>query len=416
MKEASIKLTVERLQAGVYIKLPVRWNAHPFMFNQFKITSPSQITLLKQAGITHVYAIPSKSTADPLPVGQVIEQTEQDVSDDKSLLKNRLSAKEQKILAMQQHRRAIKECENAYQNALSKVRSLTAKIQSRPLLAMEEAQSVMSSMATALLGKDDLILHLVGDDRDDMDSHQHAISVAMLSMMIGKKLKLSIEEINELGTAGLLHDIGKLKIPSQFYTAKDISPAKRKFVIEKHPEYSIEFLNNAPSITPTIKQLIIEHHEFADGSGYPKGLTKDKLHPHSLIISLVNYYERLCYPSSNQKARSPSQSLSYLFSNKKKQFDERQLSAFIKSLGIYPPGTFVKLNNGQTGIVITVNTSKLLAPSVMVFDEKIPRDDAAIIDLETEAVTIETALSPRSVEANIKNYLNPRSQLSFFIE
>lgn len=413
---ASIKLSVDRLQVGVYIKLPVRWNAHPFMFSQFKITSDSQITLLRQAQIQHVYAIPSKSSADPLPVNHDEAAPVINTIQDTTLLKNKLSDKEQQILAMQQHRRAIKECEKAYQNALGRVRSLTSKIQSRPLLAIDEAQVVMATMTKALLEKDDLILHLVGDDRDDMDSHQHAISVCMLSMMIGKKLGLSPAQISNLGTAGLLHDIGKLKIPSQFYTNKDVSPAKRKFVIEKHPEYSIEFLNNVPSVNDDVKQLILEHHEFADGSGFPKGLKEDKLHPHSLIVSMVNMYEKLCYPYDEKKARTPSQSLSYLFSSKKEQFNAKQLSAFIKSLGIYPPGTLVALNNGQTGIVITVNTAKLLAPSVMVFDEKVPRDEAAIIDLSAESVTIESALSPRSVEQHIKNYLNPRSQLSFFIE
>ncbi|MGB1296911.1 MAG: HD-GYP domain-containing protein [Psychrobium sp.] len=413
---ASIKLTIDRLQPGVYIKLPVRWNAHPFMFNQFKITSQNQIALLKQANIKHVYAIPSKSDANPLPVVDHDAPIEIDAEQDTTLLKNKLSDKEQQILAMQQHRRAIKECEQAYQNALSKVRSLTSKIQSRPLVAIEEAQSVMTTMTKALLGKDDLVLHLVGDDRDDMDSYQHAISVSILVMMIGKKLGLKESEISDLGTAGLLHDIGKLKIPSQFYTSKDVTPAKRKFVIEKHPEYSIEFVNNVPAISDNVKQLIREHHEYADGSGYPKGLTKDKLHPHSLIVSMVNLYENLCYPYDESKARTPSQSLSYLFASKKAQFDEKQLSAFVKSLGIYPPGTLVKLNNGQIGIVITVNTAKLLAPCVMVFDEKIPRDEAAIVNLAQEHVTIESALSPRAVEPHIKNYLNPRSQLSFFIE
>ncbi|MGB0835607.1 MAG: HD-GYP domain-containing protein [Psychrobium sp.] len=413
---ASIKLTIDRLQPGVYIKLPVRWNAHPFMFNQFKITSQNQIALLKQANIKHVYAIPSKSDAHPLPVKEDSAPANVEAEQDTTLLKNKLSDKEQQILAMQQHRRAIKECEQAYQNALSKVRSLTSKVQSRPLVAMDEAQGVMATMTKALLGKDDLVLHLVGDDRDDMDSHQHAVSVSVLAMMIGKKIGLRESEISDLGTAGLLHDIGKLKIPSQFYTSKDVTPAKRKFVIEKHPEYSIEFINNVPSINNNVKRLISEHHEYADGSGYPKGLTKDKLHPHSLIISMVNLYENLCYPYDESKARTPAQSLSYLFASKKSQFDEKQLSAFVKSLGIYPPGTLVKLNNGQIGIVITVNTAKLLAPCVMIFDEKIPRDEAAIIDLDQEQVTIESALSPRSVEPHIKNYLNPRSQLSFFIE
>jgi len=418
MKEntASIKLSIDRLQVGVYIKIPVRWNAHPFMFNQFKITSDSQITLLRQAKIQHVYAIPSKSSANPLPVVEGEQQVVVDAVQDTTLLKNKLGDKEQQILAMQQHRRAIKECEKAYQNALGRVRSLTSKIQSRPLLAIEEAQVVMATMTKAILAKDDLILHLVGDDRDDMDRHQHAISVCMLSMMIGKKLGLSSQEISNLGTAGLLHDIGKLKIPSQFYTNKDVSSAKRKFVIEKHPEYSIEFINNVPSVNADVKRLIVEHHEFADGSGYPKGLKEDKLHPHSLIVSMVNMYEKLCYPYNEKKARTPSQSLSYLFSSQKALFNSRQLSAFVKSLGIYPPGTLVALNNGQTGIVITVNTAKLLAPSVMVFDEKVPRDEAAIIDLASESVTIESALSPRSVDKHIKDYLNPRSQLSFFIE
>lgn len=418
-KSASIKLTIDRLQPGVYIILPVRWNAHPFIFNQFKITNDSQIDLLRQAKITYVYAVPSKSSADPLPANIIVDQEselEPVEPPNVDILEQTLSEKEQQILAMQKHRRAIKDCESDYQNALGKVRSLMAKVQTRPVQAMEEANSVMTSMAQALIGKDDLVLHLVGDDRDDMDSHQHAISVSILSMMIGKKLGLSNQHINDLGIAGLLHDIGKLKIPSQFYTAKDISPAKRKFVIEKHPEYSVEFLNNASSITDDVKKLIVQHHEYADGSGYPKGLNQDQLHPHSLILSMVNYYEKLCYPYSDTKEKTPSQALSYLFSSKKHMFDEQQLSAFIKSLGIYPPGTYVRLNNGQMGIVITVNTDQLLAPSVMVFDEKIPRDEAAIIYLDKEDVTIETALSPRAIEPHIQNYLNPRSQLSFFIE
>jgi len=385
------------------------------MFSQFKITSEKQITLLKQAKISYVYAVPSKSSADPLPA---TPKSQQQSTQDSciALLEQTLDDKEQHILAMQKHRRAIKECELEYQNALSKVRSLTAKIQSRPVQAMEEASNVMATMAQALMGKDDLILHLVGDARDDMDSHQHAISVSMLAMMIGKKLALSTQEVSDIGIAGLLHDIGKLKIPSQFYTAKDISPAKRKFVIEKHPDYSVEFLNNAPSISDNVKQMIAQHHEYADGSGYPKGLKNDQLHKHSLIISMVNYYEELCCPNNEKKARTPSQALSYLFASKKQLFDDKQLSAFVKSLGIYPPGTYVKLTNDQIGIVITVNTQKLLAPSVMVFDDAIPRDEAAIIYLDKEEVSIDTALSPRLIDAQVKNYLNPRSQLSFYIE
>ncbi|MDP2560228.1 DUF3391 domain-containing protein [Psychrobium sp. 1_MG-2023] len=416
--QARIKLTIQRLQPGIFIEIPVGWNEHPFMFNRFKITSQKQIAMLNQANISHVYAIPHKSTANPLPA---IEESSQPPINSNVNMQPQLDEltkiKQKQIEAMQGYRRSLKKCEGAYQIAVSQVRSLTSKIKARPLLAMQEAEEVISSMAEALMAKDDLVLHLVGDDRDDIDIHQHAISVSLLSMMIGNYLKYDKQQIEDLGTAGLLHDIGKMKIPSQFYTGKDVSPAKRKFVTEKHTEYSVEYLNNAPNISDNVKQLVLEHHEFADGSGYPSQLTADKLNPLSLVISLVNYYDNLCYPLDESKAKSPSQALSFLFKNKAHLFDPQQLGAFVKTMGVYPPGTFVRLNTDQIGIVITVNSNKLLYPNVMVYDENIPRDDAAIINIEDEeGIAIESAISGQGLPEQVRSYLNPRSRISFFIE
>lgn len=221
--------------------------------------------------------------------------------------------------------------------------------------------------------------------------------------------------MTELGLAGLLHDIGKLKIPAQLYSNKTIGNEQRNHIIRQHPAYALEILKLCPSINENIKSAIAQHHEFADGSGYPNKLTRAQLDDSSLIVSLVNYYEKLRFPYNNDKAKSPAQALSYLFKHHRERFDPVHLAAFIKTMGVYPPGTFVALSNEQVGIVITVTSSNLLAPLVMVFDETVPRNDAAIIDIATEDISIEKAISLENVAPEARQYLCPIAKTSIYI-
>lgn len=418
-KKPQLKLAIDQLRPGVFIEMPVGWHDHPFMFNQFKITSTRQIAQLRQANILHVWGIPAKSSVKPIPADEVAEPSTLLAQQDQELtqqLDAMAADKLKKIEQMQAYRRRIKKCEVSYQTAISKVRALTSKVQSRPLQAMMEAGEVINTMADTLLSKENVVLHLVHDDRDDVDMQQHAVAVSMLAMMIANHLGLTKDQIIELGIAGLLHDIGKLKIPQQFFSGRDISPSKRKFVVEKHPSYSVDFLNLSPEISDTVKQLVLEHHEFADGSGYPTGKTINQLHPLSLIVSLVNYYELLCHPAEDAKARSPSQAISYIFKHKKHLFEPAQLNAFIKSMGIYPPGTLVRLSNGQIGIVITVDSTRLLFPNVLIYDQSIPRNEAAIIALEQEGISIDGAVVVSTLPEKVIEYLNPRTTVSFYFD
>lgn len=415
-KKQRIKLAINRLQIGVYIQMPVSWNDHPFMFNQFKITSDKQIAQLKKSNILHVWGIPAKSTNKPLaeapPESLVLEGEVKLNQELKAMKKDKLD----KIEQMKSYRRQIKKCEASYQTAISKVRSLTNKIQTRPLQAMTEAQDVINSMCEALLAKDNVVLHLVNVKRETIDPQQHAVTVSMLAMMIAKQLNYTKEQIIDVGIAGLMHDIGKLKIPQDFFTNREISAEKRKFIIEKHPQYSVDFLSLSPNIPSEIKTIVLEHHEFADGSGYPAGKTLNQLNPLSLIVSLVNYYEKLCFPYKAIKPLSPSQALSYIFKHKKKLFEPLQLNTFIKTMGIYPPGTVVKLSNDSIGIVITTDSNRLLYPNVLIYDETIPRNDAAIVDIEQEKLSIKGAVAISSLSPKIIEYLNPRTQVSFYLD
>ena len=97
-------------------------------------------------------------------------------------------------------------------------------------------------------------------------------------------------------------------------------------------------------------------------------------------------------------------------------FDPKQLNAFVKSMGIYPPGTLVKLSNGHIGIVITVDSKRLLFPNVLIYDESIPRNEAAIIDTEKEGISVSGAVVVNTLPRKVVEYLNPQTRASFYFD
>jgi len=417
-KRSKLKLAVERLQPGVFIEVPGKWKAHPFLFNRFRLSNTQQIAILKRCGYEHVYVDPGRSTAKPL--SEPASQTHQVAISDEELTKSielLHQKKEAQIEAMQLYRRSLKKCQDDYMGALAQVRGLSSRLRSRPLESIAQAEEVISSLNDALQQKEELVLHLVSDDRDNSDLHHHSLSVCVLAMLVGKYIGLGDIAMVELGLAGLLHDIGKLKIPKNVYKSKTIGSDQRSHIIRQHPQYGLEVLKLCPTINDNIKLAISQHHEFADGSGYPKRLTRQSLADNSLIISLVNYYEKLRFPYDleTNKEKSPALALSHLFKFHKSRFDPVHLTAFIKTMGVYPPGTFVALSNGQFGIVMSVKASQILTPYVMVFDPNVVRSEAPIIDTSLEDISIDKALTSDKVPQEIQEYLCPIAKTGIYI-
>lgn len=419
---SKIKINVNRLQKGLYIELPVSWNEHPFLFSRFLIKDDKQLAILQQLNLPYVVIHTDKSKVTPLPPEQPPQTPKQEETGELEKLEESLQEEKQRSIdEMQGYRRRLDQCEEQFNQSISMVHHFVNKLPKRPLEAIGEADEMISNMTDSLLATDDLVLHLVTAPADEDSSHLHGLNVSVLAMMLGKARNLDQEQIHQLGMAGMLHDIGKLKIPKHVLTDKKLKESKRRYLIEKHPDFSLEFLRLLPDIHPVLLTLIAQHHEFADGSGYPKGLTADELHPLSLALSLINYYDNLCHPDESAqmagtKALMPSQALSQIFKKDKNLFDNQDIAQLVRTLGVYPPGTIVKLSDEQIGIVISVNSQQLLFPKVMLFDAKIPRDQAPIIDLGQEQLKIEGAVNPAKLPKNIYNYLNPRSRVNFFFE
>jgi hypothetical protein len=163
--------------------------------------------------------------------------------------------------------------------------------------------------------------------------------------------------------------------------------------------------------------IIAHHHELIDGRGFPRQLANDKISPLARIVALVNHYDNLCNPANPALAITPHEALSQIFAQMKRQFDAAVMTGFIRMMGVYPPGSVVELSDGRLALVASVNSSRPLKPRIIIFEPRVPREDALIEDLEQSPdLGIRRSLKPLQLPKAAFDYLSPRQRICYFFE
>ena len=163
--------------------------------------------------------------------------------------------------------------------------------------------------------------------------------------------------------------------------------------------------------------IIFQHHEMADGSGYPLGLKLEKISQPARVVALINFYDNLCNPLDLAQAMTPHEALSFMFGQRRNKFDALVLQQMIRCLGVYPPGSIVTLSNNAIAMVMSVNPLKPLRPWVMLYDENVPKEEAILLDLEQEPeIIIAKALRPALLPPATYAYLSPRKRVTYYFD
>ncbi|KLV06262.1 HD family phosphohydrolase [Photobacterium aquae] len=414
---ATVKLSIEQLTQGLYIKLPLQWTDHPFLCNHFLIKDPQQIRLIKNLGIKFVYLIPEKSETTPLaPDTQddaISDQESQFLAKQAEML---WQEKQARISRLKNYKLKYQRCEQNFTRSMAQLRSIMTKLKNRPLNAIKEAEMLVEEMVDALLDADSVALHLMSDNKKHEDIYCHSLNVTIMSMMVARACGLDAAEIKTIAIGSLFHDMGKLKIPSAILrkTTPLTEPEENYFKL--HTKYSLDFANLSSTFPEEAKPILAQHHELIDGSGYPNQLTAEEISPYAQLVAVVDAYDRLCHPQDPKKAKIPYSALSYLFKYQKEQYNNDYLGQLIRLLGVYPPGSVVQLSNQQLGLVMSVNSDNLLHPNVLLYDPSVPSNEAPIIDLEESDIRIEQAIAPHKLPEHVATYLNPRVRISFYFD
>jgi putative nucleotidyltransferase with HDIG domain len=412
-----LKIKPEALKLGYAIKLPAGWLKHPFLSGNMIIENSQQLQIIRSLNLHYVFFYPGKS----VKMTQPEELNDEDTAGfNMAASEAQLKMQQEKMQRIEQakvHRRDLQRTEKAYAQSLLQVKSLMGKINSRPLNAIDEAGSLINAMADILLGTDSLVLHLVSAAAKEQESlYYHSLNVATLSMMLAKNLNLSPAEVKTVGIGALFHDIGKIKIPSQILRKTTDLSAPEQNLLKLHTKYGIELVGLTDTFPLEAWPIVEQHHEYIDGSGYPKALKEPQIDALAKIVAVVNAFDNLCHPLDISKSRSPHHALSYLYRSMQGKLPEREMKVLIKMMGVYPPGTIVLLPDQRLGIVMSVNSDSLLCPNVLVYDADVPRLEAPILTLEPDKLSIRKVIKIQSLPQHIAEYLNPRAQVIYHIQ
>ena len=407
----------EELKLGYAVKLPGAWLKHPFLSGNMIIENMQQLQIIKSLDLEYVLMFPDKSKKIDMPPEL---DDEDSASFNMAVSEAQLKMQHEKMQRIEQakaHRRDLQKTEKAFAQSLLQIKSVMSKIQGRPLNAIEDATGLISAMVDILLGADSLVLHLISSANKEQEGlYYHSLNVSTLSMMLAKNLNLSADKIKLVGMGALFHDIGKIKIPSQILRKATPLTTPEQNLLKLHTKYGVDLVGLTDTFPLEAWPIIEQHHEYIDGSGYPKGLKESEINELAKIVAVVNEFDNLCHPADMSKARSPHHALSFMYRSMKGKLPEREMKVMIKMMGVYPPGTIVILSDQRVGIVMSVNSENLLCPNVLVYDGDVPRLEAPIITLEPDKVSIAKVIKIQALPPQVAEYLNPRAQVSYHIQ
>ncbi len=437
-------VVIEDLQVGMFVHLDLGWWAHPFALSSFLVTSADQLDTIRGLGLKQLRWSPEKSRlapaaaeapppspppppgastpgadAPPPPAalhdGAAAPATAQLATSHSptAQLATLPPPAERSALARQHAARQL--CEQQYSEASRAWHEAQRQVPAAP----EQARGITEGLTRSLLGKlmtdREICVRVISDGGGDRVSG-HALNVAVISLLMGRVFGFADDEMLDLGVGALLHDVGKLELPDRVRHADAALTPREQQAYRSHVALGVA-LGERMGLSDGAITVLAQHHEMADGSGYPQALNVDRMAIGARIVSLVNRYDNLCNPAQLALAMTPHEALSLIFAQCRNKFDATMLNAFIRMMGVYPPGSLVQLTDDRYATVVSCNSSRPLKPRVLVCDTQVAADDALLLNLDGQAdVGIRRSLKPTQLPAAARDWLSPRQRMVYFFE
>lgn len=356
------QIRADQLKPGMYIHdLNCGWLDHPFVTNTFQVRDRATVDKIVDLGIRELY-IDTLKGAD---VWEARPQTEVNAE-----LERRL----QEIAAKKVDKPVVAELKNEavrarrlHGEANKAVRQVLDDVRFGQKIQVDRVEPLVEHMVESVFRNQDALLPLTRLKNLDDYTFEHSVGVCALLIAFGRAMKLPKEVIREIGLGGLLHDIGKVNVPDSILN----KPAKLtddEFAkMQSHVGEGVRLLKDLPGISVVALQVVGEHHERFDGTGYPHKLVGRDISLYGQMAAIVDVYDAISSDKVYSRGMPPTQALKKLLEWSSHHFDQQLVQTFIRAIGIYPTGALVRLDSNRMGVVIEQNEGNLLEPVVRVF-------------------------------------------------
>ncbi|WP_458526106.1 HD-GYP domain-containing protein [Onishia taeanensis] len=261
-----------------------------------------------------------------------------------------------------------------------------------------QVKETVQHFAKSIIANPNALLWLTRIKHKNEYTAEHCLNVGVLAMIFAQHLGHSQARIEELGLAGMLHDVGKMRVDPAILEKPGKLTEDEYEQIKAHVLEGYAMLADDPDLPDEVKTASRDHHERINGQGYPYGKTGDELGEAAKIIAIIDAYDAITSDRVYSVARPPDEALRILYQARNQHFDEALVISFIECIGIYPPGAIVELNNGMIGIVISKEPAQRLRPRIRILldEHKTPIAEMTV-DLSREELPDDSPLKIRCV-------------------
>lgn len=249
-----------------------------------------------------------------------------------------------------------------YDDALGMIKDTFHAAKYKKVVKVNEFESIVDSLMNNTGTGRNLVSYMKMMGNKDEYILQHSINVSILSMLMGKWLKFDDDSIKRLGTAAMLHDIGKLNIPSLILEKPEKLTDDEFSMVKNHTRYGYQILKASEIDDDTICNVVLTHHERMDGKGYPFGLTGDKISEYSRIVSICDVFDAVTTDKSYKKKQNPLLAFKVIFDSSFRSLDPYFCKVFLNNAVIAYHGSYVKLNDGRKGKIIKISPENPTRP------------------------------------------------------
>jgi len=256
---------------------------------------------------------------------------------------------------------------------------------------LNKSKSIVRSCMESILRNPSAMMWMSKIRNANKYTAEHSLNVCVLAIAFGRNLGFTKGQLYKIGLCGLLHDVGKMRLPTNVLDKAEKLTEKEWKQIKSHAYIGGKLLESSKTDIDVIRTAY-QHHERIDGTGYPKGLASQEISLYSKMISLVDSFDAMTAKRCYSDPITPSAAIREVFKCRGKQFDTELALEFIKTIGLYPPGTIVELINGYIGLVVERNDNYRHLPKVLLL-----KDDKSN---DIEKYTLDLTLTENNVISN----------------
>jgi len=400
------RISIDQLKIGMTVeKLDRSWLATPFLRHRFRITSSEQIQQLHASGVQQLDVEADGADLDSgslMPAMPAEAEPSQPIAPPLEPEPSTIPFAEELPAA----RQVYKAAKLIIQQAMEDVRMGRA-------LNMEAVSEVVENMSDSILRNPDALTSLTRLKQFDEYTFFHSVNTSALALSVGRHLGYERVPLLQLGTGVLLHDIGKTLIPVEILNKPGRYEAGEFEIMKQHALRGAEILANTTGLNDMFLKPTLEHHERIDGTGYPHRRSKADISQFGLIAAIVDIYDAVTSDRCYHKGKTPHDTLQMLYKlGAQGHVDGTLVQQFVQVVGVYPVGSCVLLNTGETAIVKQFNHQAPIRPLVVLITDEAghhrstPHDLDLAAELRQEKQTIASILDPATLGIDPRTYLD----------